>query len=243
MKRRDFVQYAGLGAGALMMPSLLMGKDIPMEALLAPGMDLVLKKQMADVALNTAKTLGASYADARIGRYLNQYVFTREDRVQNVVNTESFGIGIRVIVNGTWGFSSTNDVTADGIAKATTQAVSIAKANGILQKEPVQLASAPGHGEVSWKTPIKKDFKEVPVSEKVDLLLSANAAAMEAGASFVNSALFMVNEQKYFASTDGSYIDQDIHRIWPTFTVTAVDRAAGKFKTRQAMSAPMGMGF
>lgn len=130
MKRRDFVQYAGLGAGALMMPSLLMGKDIPMEALLAPGMDLVLKKQMADVALNTAKTLGASYADARIGRYLNQYVFTREDRVQNVVNTESFGIGIRVIVNGTWGFSSTNDVTADGIAKATTQAVSIAKASG-----------------------------------------------------------------------------------------------------------------
>mgnify|MGYP001822812311 FL=1 len=237
------MQYAGLGAGALMMPSLLMGKDIPTEALLAPGMDLVLKKQMADVALNTAKTLGASYADARIGRYLNQYVFTREDRVQNVVNTESFGIGIRVIVNGTWGFSSTNDVTADGIAKATTQAVSIAKANAILQKEPVQLASAPGHGEVSWKTPIKKDFKEVPVSEKVDLLLSANAAAMEAGASFVNSALFMVNEQKYFASTDGSYIDQDIHRIWPTFTVTAVDRAAGKFKTRQAMSAPMGMGF
>lgn len=226
-----------------MMPSLLMGKDIPTEALLAPGMDLVLKKQMADVALNTAKTLGASYADARIGRYLNQYVFTREDRVQNVVNTESFGIGIRVIVNGTWGFSSTNDVTADGIAKATTQAVSIAKANGILQKEPVQLAPAPGYGDVSWKTPIKKDFKEVPVSEKVDLLLSANAAAMEAGASFVNSALFMVNEQKYFASTDGSYIDQDIHRIWPTFTVTAVDRAAGSFKTRQAMSAPMGMGF
>jgi len=237
------VQYAGLGAGALMMPSLLMGKDIPLEAMLAPGMDLVLKKQMADVALNTAKTLGASYADARIGRYLNQYVFTREDRVQNVVNTESFGIGIRVIVDGTWGFSSTNDVTADGIAKATTQAVSIAKANGILQKEPVKLAPAPGYGEVSWKTPIQKDFKEVPVSEKVDLLLSANAAAMEAGASFVNSALFMVNEQKYFASTDGSYIDQDIHRIWPTFTVTAVDRAAGKFKTRQAMSAPMGMGF
>ena len=243
MKRRDFVQYAGLGTGALMMPSLLMGKDIPPEALLSPGMDVAIKKELADVALNTAKSLGASYADARIGRYLNQYVFTREDKVQNVVNTESFGIGIRVIVNGTWGFSSTNEVTADGIARATTQAVSIAKANAILQKEPVKLAPAQAHGEVTWKTPIKKDFKEVPVSEKVDLLLSANAAAMEAGASFVNSALFMVNEQKYFASTDGSYIDQDVHRIWPTFNVTAVDRAAGKFKTRQSMSAPMGMGF
>ncbi|MBW8243584.1 TldD/PmbA family protein [Muricauda oceani] len=243
MKRRDFVQYAGMGAGAMMMPSLLLGNDIPAEALLEPGMDTVLKKKMADVALNTAKSMGASYADARIGRYLNQYVFTREDKVQNVVNTESFGIGIRVIANGTWGFSSTNDVTEDGIKKATQHAVSIAKANAKIQKEPVVLAPVQGHGEVSWKTPIKKDFKEVPISEKVDLLLSANSAAMENGANFVNSALFMVNEQKYFASTDGSYIDQDVHRIWPTFNVTAIDRAEGKFRSRQALSAPMGMGY
>ncbi len=243
MKRRDFVKYAGLGSGALMMPSLLLGNDIPVEALLHPGMDVAIKKSLADMALNTAKNLGASYADARIGRYLNQYVFTREDKVQNVVNTESFGIGIRVIANGTWGFASTNNVTEKGIKKATEQAVAIAKANSKIQKVPVQLAPVQSYGEVTWKTPIKKDFKEVPVSEKVDLLLSANAAALKSGANFVNSALFMVNEQKYFASTEGSYIDQDVHRIWPTFTVTAIDRASNKFKSRQAMSAPMGMGY
>ncbi|AXT50420.1 TldD/PmbA family protein [Aquimarina sp. BL5] len=243
MKRRDFIQYTGLGAGALMMPSLLLGNDIPAEALLNPGMDIAIKKKMADVALNTAKSLGATYADARIGRYLNQYVFTREDKVQNVVNTESFGIGIRVIVKGTWGFASTNSVTEDGIKKATDQAVAIAKANSKIQKVEVKLAPVKSHGEVTWKTPIKKDFKDVPVSEKVDLLLSANAAALENGANYVNSGLFMVNEQKYFASTDGSYIDQDVHRIWPTFTVTAIDKGTGKFKSRQAMSAPMGMGY
>lgn len=241
MKRRNFVQLAGMGAGAVMMPSLLMGNSIPTEALLEPGMDILMKKQMADVALNTAKSLGASYADARIGRYLNQFVRTREDKVQGVVNTESFGIGVRVIANGTWGFASTNDVTPDGIKKATEQAVAIAKANSKFQTEPVVLAPEASYGEVSWKTPIKKDFKEVPVSEKVDLLLTANAAAQSSGANFVNSALFMVNEQKYFASTEGSYIDQDVHRIWPTFGVTAV--GGGKFKTRQAMSAPMGMGY
>lgn len=243
MKRRDFVQYAGMGAGALMMPSLLLGNDIPTEALLEPGMDTLVKKKMADVALNTAKSMGATYADARIGRYLNQYVFTREDKVQNVVNTESFGIGIRVIANGTWGFASTNSVTEDGIKKATEQAVAIAKANSKIQTEPVKLAPVNAYGEVSWKTPITKDFKEVPVSEKVDLLLSANAAALNNGADYVNSALFMVNEQKYFASTDGSYIDQDIHRLWPTFRVTAIDKAAGNFKTRENMSAPVGMGY
>jgi TldD protein len=243
MKRRDFIQYAGLGAGALLVPSFLMGSNISAEALLNPGLDIAAKKILADVALNTAKSAGATYADARIGRYLNQYVFTREDKVQNVVNTESFGIGIRVIANGTWGFASTNDVSDAGIKKATMQAVAIAKANSKIQKVPVVLAPVKSHGEVSWKTPIKKDFKNVPVSEKVELLLDANAAAMDNGANFVNSALFMVNEQKYFASTEGSYIDQDVHRIWPTFGVTAVDRAAGKFKSRQAMSAPMGMGY
>ena len=243
MKRRNFVQLSSLGAGALLMPSLMMGNEIPTEALLAAGMDKMVKKRMADVALNTAKTMGATYADARIGRYLNQYVFTREDKVQNVVNTESFGIGIRVIANGTWGFASTNSVTEDGIKKATEQAVAIAKANSKFQKEPVILAPVSGKGEVSWKTPIKKDFKDVPVSEKVDLLLTANGAALDNGANFVNSALFMVNEQKYFASTDGSYIDQDVHRIWPTIEVTAVDQAAGTFKSRDGMSAPMGLGY
>ncbi len=243
MERRKFVQLAGLGTGAILMPSFLLGNTIPVEALLDPGMDIAVKKRLADVALNTAKSLGASYADARIGRYLNQYVSTREDKVQGVVNTESFGIGIRVIANGTWGFASTNDVSEEGIKKATNQAVAIAKANAIIQKDPVVLAPVEAYGEVSWKTPIKKDFKEVPVSEKVELLLKANAAAMANGANFVNSNLFMVNEQKYFASTEGSYIDQDIHRIWPTFGVTAIDRAANKFKSRDAMSAPMGMGY
>ena len=243
MKRRDFVQLTGMGLGAMMLPLSTMGSNIAAEALLEPGLDVAAKKILADVALNTARNLGASYADARIGRYLNQYVFTREDKVQNVVNTESFGVGIRVIAEGTWGFASTNDVTEDGIKKATSQAVAIAKANSKIQKEPVQLAPVEAYGEVSWKTPIKKDFKEIPVSQKVELLLDANSAAMNNGANFVNSSLFMVNEQKYFASTDGSYIDQDIHRIWPTFDVTAIDRTAGKFKSRSALSAPMGMGY
>ncbi len=243
MERRKFVQLTGLGAGALMMPSLFLGNSVSAETLMEPGLDVAVKKRLADVALNTARSLGASYADARIGRYLNQFISTREDRVQNVVNTETFGTGIRVIVNGTWGFASTNDVTEDGIKKATNQAVAIARANAIIQDDPVKLAPVEAYGDVSWKTPIKKDFKDVPVSEKVELLLTANAAALNNGANFVNSNLFMVNEQKYFASTDGSYIDQDIHRIWPTFGVTAIDRAANRFKSRDAMSAPMGMGY
>lgn len=242
LNRRNFVKLAGLGLTAMTVPVSIFGNSRPLDYLAAP-LDPAKHKRLADAALNTATRAGASYADVRIGRYRNQYVFTREDRVQNIVNTESYGCGIRVVANGTWGFAATNEVTEEAIARAAGQAVAIAKANAILQKEPVQLVPCESFGDVSWATPIEKNAFEVPVEEKVDLLLSANAAAMEQGANFVNSGLFMVNEQKYFASTEGSYIDQDIHRIWPTFTVTSIDPKEGKFKSRQALSAPMGMGW
>jgi len=243
MKRRDFIQLAGMGAGAMALPFSAFAHEVEIGQLLTPLLDTSQKKQLADIALNTAKSLGASYTDVRIGRYLNRFVTTREKKVQGVTNTESFGVGIRVIANGTWGFAASNSVTPDGIKKTTERAVAIAKANSKFQKEPVKLAATPSYGEVSWKTPIIKNGFEVPVKEKIELLLNANAKAMENGASFVNSLIFLVNEQKYFASSEGSYIDQDVHRTWPNFQVNVVDRQSGQFKTRTAFSAPVGMGY
>ncbi|MDG1277276.1 MAG: TldD/PmbA family protein [Algoriphagus sp.] len=244
MKRRDFIQLSGMGLGALATSGLVMlGNPVSAEALLEPGIDVAAKKMLSNVALDAARAKGATYTDVRIGRYLRQFLTTREKNVQNITNAESFGVGIRVIANGTWGFSSTSDVTPEGIKACAETAVAIAKANSKLQKEPVELAPVPGYGDVTWKTPIKKNAIEVPVKDKIDLLLGVNNAALDNGAAFVNSALFMINEQKYFASTDGSYIDQDIHRIWPNFTVTAVNKTSGGFRSRQALSAPMGMGY
>ncbi len=205
--------------------------------------DVRIKKDLADVALNTAKAKGATYADIRIGRYLNQAVITRETRVQNIANAESYGVGIRVLVNGCWGFAATNNVTKDGIAKTAERAVAVAKANAKIGGKPVQLAPQKGYGEVSWKTPIEKNAFEVPIKEKVDLLMNVNGAALAGGANFVNSLILAINEQKYFASTDGSYIDQDIHRLYPNFTVTKIDASKGAFETRAALSSPVGMGY
>src|ERR1700761_481412 len=244
MNRKNFLQMAGMGLGSMALPKLPFGARMidPAEALYG-GMSVAAKKQLADVALNAAKSGGATYADVRIGRYLNQFVTTRENRVQNIANTESFGVGIRVIANGSWGFAATNDVTPDGMAKTAARAVAVARANSKIITEPVQLAPQQGYGEVSWKTPIIKNVFEVPLKEKIDLLLSVNAIAMQGGANFVNSAILAINEQKYFASTDGSYIDQDIHRIYPNFNVTKIDRQAGKFESRAALSSPVGMGY
>jgi len=232
-----------MGIGGMMMLPVL-GHATSPESFLDSAMDVAVKKRLADAALNAAKSKGATYTDVRIGRYLNQYVITREDKVQNIVNTESYGVGVRVIADGCWGFAAIVDAKSEkDTAKAAEEAVAIAKANARLMKSPVILAPQKGFGEVSWKAPIKRNAFEVPIQEKVDLLLGVNDAAMKNGANYVNSLLFMVNEQKYFASTDGSYIDQDIHRMWPIFAVTCIDPKTGKFETRQSLSAPVGMGY
>ncbi len=232
-----------MGIGAYALADLpLFTKAIAQEKALE-RIDVSLKKQLADVALNVAKSHGATYTDVRIGRYLNQTITTQEKRVRGLQSTESYGVGIRVIADGCWGFAATDKVDKDSIAQTTALAVAIAKGNARIMAEPVHLAPQRGLGEQTWSTPIEKNPFEIPVGEKVDLLLAANQSALDGGANFVTSNLFMINEQKYFASTDGSYIDQDIHRIWPTFTVTAIDRASGKFQTRDSLSAPMGMGY
>ncbi|TDH28826.1 TldD/PmbA family protein [Segetibacter sp. 3557_3] len=243
MKRRDFLQFAGLGIGASVLHSIpVLGSPITVEQALTP-VDNLLKRQMADIALNEGRSKGATYVDVRLGRYLNQFINTREKKVENVSNTESYGMGIRVIANGCWGFAATDNLTKENIAKTAALAVQIAKVNARLLTEPLKLAPQKGYGEVSWKTPIEKNAFEVPIKEKIDLLLRVNDVAMSNGATFATSSLFQVNEQKYFASTDGSYIDQDIHRIWPTFTITKTDKQSGRFETRNALSAPVGMGY
>ncbi len=240
MQRRHFIKATGIGLGALMMPAY--SRLVAAEELVVK-LDVAVKKRLADTALSAARSAGATYCDVRIGRYLRQFLSTRESQVENVVNSESSGIGIRVIANGTWGFAASSRLDADSVADAARQAVQIAKANSRLTSEPVHLAPVEGVGEVAWATPIVKNAMAVPIKEKLDHLLSVNAAAMKAGADFIQSRLFQINEQKYFASTDGSYIDQDIHRIWAPFDVTAVDKASGKFRRRGELGAPMGMGY
>jgi TldD protein len=239
MDRRKFIKLTGVGMGGLMIP--LPGAFVSAAELTANPMDVAFKKRMADIALNAAKSKGASYADARIGRYLNQFITAQEERISNVVNTESYGVGVRVIANGTWGFAATSDMSPDSIAKTAEKAVAVALANSKFQTDPVKLAPVESYGEVSWKTPIVKNALEVPIKDKVELLLEANNAAMTNGANYITSVLFLVNEQKYFASTEGSYIDQDVHRLWAPFFATAVGPTG--FKQRSGLGNPVGMGF
>ena len=243
MERRTFLKIGGgaaAAAGAMLVP--VFGNAIAAEELLNP-MALAFKKALADTALDAATRAGASYCDVRIGRYLNQFITTRDLRVEDIVNSESSGVGVRVVAGGAYGFAATSDMSPDGVAGAARQAVAIARANARLLLEPLRMAPVKGVGAVAWATPMTRDWRTVPVKDKADMLIAAAKAGLDAGASFMTANLFQVNQQKYFASTDGSYIDQDIHRLWAPMTATAVDKAANRFRTRDSLAAPVGMGF
>ncbi|MBX9929838.1 MAG: TldD/PmbA family protein, partial [Gemmatimonadaceae bacterium] len=157
----------------------------------------------------------------------------------------TIGCGVRVLVEGTWGFAATRHLTTDAVASAAKEAVAIAKANRVARDRMVELASAPAHPNAKWKGAYEVDPFDVPLEQKVDLLLKANANALKVkNVKFVNSILFFTKQDRNYANTDGSVIEQSFVRTWPLFTATAVSADFTDFQNRQASeAAPMGRGW
>ncbi|MDQ3651833.1 MAG: metallopeptidase TldD-related protein, partial [Acidobacteriota bacterium] len=234
--RRDFMKTTGLAVGAITLPSCV----FEAEAAEAAAVD---KNNLADVALSTTKKLGATYADIRINRYRFESVATRERQVQNVARSQNFGFGVRVLVKGTWGFASSHNVTPAEVRRITEQAVEIARANAVYQRKPVTMVPTP-KVSANWKSSFERDPFDVPIDDKIQLLLKLNERALGVkGVSFVNSSMVFVNEQKFYASTDGSRIEQYLIRSSPDFSVTAADRTTGDFQTRNSLGGPQGVGY
>jgi TldD protein len=201
------------------------------------------KNALADISLNTARKLGVTYADIRINRYRNEFIATREQQVQNVSRGQNFGFGVRVLYKGTWGFASSRSVTPEDVRRITQQAVEIARANSAYQRKRISMVPVE-KVVTTWKNAYEKDPFAVSIDDKIQFLLSLNESAMKTpGVSFVNSTMGFVNEQKFYASTDGSRIEQYIIRVDPSFTVTAVNRANGDFQSRSSLGGPQGMGY
>jgi TldD protein len=194
-------------------------------------------------ALDAAKSAGADYADSRVSLNRTQTINTRERRVGGLSDNETLGIGVRVLVQGSWGFAATSELTGDGVVRVARQAVAQARASRTPARKPVTLAPAPGNQRGTWRSDAKVDPFTVPVEEKVALLLAANEAAMKnPQARFVNSSMFFLKEEKSYAISEGALVTQTIFRTQPGMTVTAV--ASGDFQSRQSNDiAPMGRGY
>jgi len=249
ISRRRFLELTGTAAAAAFATELF---GLPeLNAANTGGKPSPELAKLAEVALSRAKKLGASYADIRINRYRDQVVSLfstpspggKVNHVPSVGETQSFGFGVRVLANHTWGFAGGYAVTPDEIARVIEQAVAMAKANSVLQKQPVQLAPVRAYVD-KWTTPHTQDPLAVPIAEKLDLLRRTNDAIKSVSQVFsANSNLVVHSEDKYFASTEGSRIQQYIVQSYGQATARATDRQTRISRTRSYTPSPVTAGY
>ncbi len=202
-------------------------------------------RDLALLALDAARSSGAQYADVRISRNRNQSISTREQRVQGLTDNETFGFGVRVLVDGAWGFAASQDLAREEVARIARQAVAQARANRSALLRPVVLAPAEPIANGTWRSPARIDPFDVAIEDKVALLLEANRAAMAIPTTrFASSSMFFLREEKTYANTDGSFAVQTIYRTQPSMSVTAVSADRSDFQSRSSTDIqPHGLGY
>jgi TldD protein len=243
VNRRSFLRSAGGCACATLLPStLFLGERNARAVEAAEKLDLTGKLRLAGAALDLAKAQGASYADFRLCRYQTEYLEAKEHRLEQSSTGLSAGFSVRVLVDGTWGFASSPVATEEEVRQVVTRALEVAQASRGLQLRKFVLEEVPVYQD-RWDMPMKADPFLAPADEKINRLLAINEAALKAGANYATAAFAFVREEKFFASSRGSRIEQSRVRSMPETEVTVVDPATGKFATRAGFCPPRGSGY
>src|SRR5580700_9419113 len=123
--------------------------------------------------IETAKVRGASYADARVMDVRQRDITTKNGEIGTLLESESLGIGIRVIASGAWGFASTDRLTPEGIDSCAAEAVAIAKASALAKHADVALAPENAYVD-AWQNPFVKDPFRISVERQIEVLLAAD---------------------------------------------------------------------
>ncbi len=238
INRREF-----LGSPALLVATELFGA--PQDASKAPAPAL---EKLGAAALREAKKLKASYCDIRINRYRDQNVSVRLSpergtgktlEVPGISDGGSFGFGVRVICDGAWGFAASPVVTAEEIARITREAVTVARASATIKTRPVVLAPTKSYRD-RWSAPLERNPFEVPVEEKLELLREAAAEVKKGKQVFMAfGTLSFRSEDKYFASSEGSSIQQFLVQTFAMLNAGGVDIGKGLSRNRSYIPTPL----
>lgn len=236
LSRRDFMRYsAAATAAGLILPST------------GPTVAQVLgssERELLLLAIDAAMSAGADYADGRVIRTRFEALGTREQTITQVQNSESFGINVRALVGGSWGFSATQALTRDAVAVMAREAVTIAQANNAVAPSRSVLAPVDVFRDVEWVTPHSVDPFTVSLDDKAAMLLRVNEEAMRVNSvRFASSSILSIREDRLVATSAGSLINQTFFRIGPDINITAISSDGRDFQTRSAVVEPAGRGY
>ncbi|WP_433471927.1 TldD/PmbA family protein [Spirillospora sp. CA-142024] len=199
-------------------------------------------RALADAALSRARELGAEHADFRLERIRSQTLRLHDAALETALDADDVGLSVRVVKDGTWGFAAGIDLTPGGAARVAEQAVGVAAVAKAVNREPIELAPEPVHGERTWISAYETDPFDVPTADKVALLSGWSRRLLgDDRVDHVDATLLQVKENKFFADLDGTVTTQQRVRLHPV--VTAVGIAGGLFDTMRTLAPPAGYGW
>ena len=177
---------------------------------------------MGDI-LDLAKMKGADYADIRIVRRRFEEIEVKNGNVEALSHDEEFGFGIRLLYQGAWGFACSSKVTKREMEGVLEKALKIAEASSKVKTGEIVF---PSHPAIigSYKTPHSIDPLGVSVETKLNLLLSAEETLRKNKRVKISEAFMSsYKTEKTFASTEGSFIEQEIVECGAGIAATAIE--------------------
>jgi TldD protein len=165
-------------------------------------------RHIADWALDLAVQRGASYADVRIVDERSRSLATKNGKVGHASDSESQGLGIRIIANGAWGFAASQELSRAAVEETAARALAIARSSAQVKREDIRLApEKPVVAE--WSTPIRTDPFTISVEQNLDLLLKIDSELRPvAGITLAETSMNFKREESWFASSEGARVHQ-----------------------------------
>ena len=197
---------------------------------------------VSDAAISTGTAAGASHVDVRIERTRTGHLILRDATPETQADETNFGIGVRVIVDGAWGFASSPDVSLDSAKKLALTAVAMAKTSKPLSTEVVALVPEPVYPKKQWVSAYEIDPFSVSDSEKKDRLASLSSKLLSAeGVNHSSARTMYVKEQKHYADSYGTSTTQQ--RVRMQTQIEAISIGAHGFESMRTLAQPAGYGW
>ena len=179
-------------------------------------------KELTERALNAAELSGASYADVRIVHLRTQSITVKNGHVEGLVQNHDQGCGVRVLVDGAWGFAGSSRLVLTEAAALAGRAVENARASSLAKGADVALGPAEAHVG-NYRTPVRRDPFSIPIEQEIEFLLELDRQMRGVkGIAVAEAAVECARERKVFASTEGSYIEQELTETGAGIEATAV---------------------
>jgi len=180
-------------------------------------------KETAQWALDTAVASGATYADVRVLDVRERFLSTKNGQAAQVREAQSWGLGIRTIVDGAWGFAATDELQRESVEQTAARAVEVSRASALAKKQDVRLAPETKIVD-RWQAPFQIDPFKVPVSTSLELLLKVDAELRKVqGVTLAEASMDFRRVEQLFLSSLGSEIYQAKHVTGAGFVATSFD--------------------